>query len=256
MYRSLSSLVANADDLLALEVEELAGILLTHLNSAGSPIFQNGLISQHNFFNSLNQTSSFPRTEPEYGKRQPEVSRALMEAWSWLEKEGLLTRDPSQPLPCFVISRRGQRLQSKDDFEVYRKASMLPKGQLHPLVASEVYPAFLRGKYDTAIFEAFREVEVAVREAGKFGPDDYGTELMRDAFKPSEKNGKATPPGPLTDIELPVAEQVAMANLFAGAIGVYKNPQSHRHVPTRAEDAAEVIVFASQLLRIVDRLKS
>jgi hypothetical protein len=46
-----------------------------------------------------------------------------------------------------------------------------------------------------------------------------------------------------------------MANLFAGAIGLYKNPQSHRHVPTHPEDAAEVIVFASQLLRIVDRLK-
>jgi hypothetical protein len=52
-----------------------------------------------------------------------------------------------------------------------------------------------------------------------------------------------------------VAEQEAMANLFAGSIGLYKNPQSHRHVPTHAEDAAEVIVFASQLLRIVDRLK-
>jgi hypothetical protein len=30
---------------------------------------------------------------------------------------------------------------------------------------------------------------------------------------------------------------------------------SHRHVPTHPEDAAEVIIFASQLLRIVDRLK-
>jgi hypothetical protein len=56
-------------------------------------------------------------------------------------------------------------------------------------------------------------------------------------------------------VALPVAEQEAMANLFAGAIGIYKNPQSHRHVPTHAEDAAEIIVFASQLLRIVDRLE-
>jgi hypothetical protein len=36
---------------------------------------------------------------------------------------------------------------------------------------------------------------------------------------------------------------------------MYKNPQSHRHVPTDGQDAAEVIVFASQLLRIVDKLK-
>jgi uncharacterized protein (TIGR02391 family) len=123
------------------------------------------------------------------------------------------------------------------------------------LIATEVYPAFLRGKYDTAIFEAFREVEVAVREAGRFGPDDYGTDLMRAAFKPAEKKGQVTTPGTLTDTQLPVAEQEAMANLFAGAIGLYKNPQSHRHVPAHPEDAAEVIVFASQLLWIVDRLK-
>jgi hypothetical protein len=52
MYRPLSSFVSNADDLLVLEVEELAGILLMHLRSlegAGTSICQNGLISQRNF---------------------------------------------------------------------------------------------------------------------------------------------------------------------------------------------------------------
>jgi Protein of unknown function (Hypoth_ymh) len=43
-----------------------------------------------------------------------------------------------------------------------------------------------------------------------------------------------------------------MAGLFAGAIGLYKNPQSHRHVPTSPVDAAEVIGLASQLLRLVE----
>jgi hypothetical protein len=32
-----------------------------------------------------------------------------------------------------------------------------------------------------------------------------------------------------------------MASLFAGAILLYKNPQSQRNVPTEAADAAEVI---------------
>jgi len=257
MYRSLSSLVPNAADLLALEVEELAGVLLMHLNSyeglSGNTVYQHGGISHHNFFNSLSPTSSL--TKPEYGDRQPEVNLALMEAWAWLQSEGFLIRKAASAGDWFFVSRRAQRLKSREDFEAYRKASLLPKGQLHPLIASEVYPAFLRGKYDTAIFEAFREVEVAVRDAGKFGPNDYGTDLMRDAFRPSEKKGQTVTPGPLTDTQLPTAEQEAMANLFAGAIGLYKNPQSHRHVPTHPEDAAELIVFASHLLRMVDRLK-
>jgi uncharacterized protein Ymh len=47
----------------------------------------------------------------------------------------------------------------------------------------------------------------------------------------------------------------AMANLFVGAIGLYKNPQSHRNVPTEPADAAEVLMFASHLLRMVNRLE-
>jgi hypothetical protein len=57
MYRSLSSLVPNAADSLALAVEELAGVLLMHLNSyegvSGNSVYQHGGMSQHNFFKGL-----------------------------------------------------------------------------------------------------------------------------------------------------------------------------------------------------------
>ncbi|HTT19766.1 MAG TPA: TIGR02391 family protein [Candidatus Sulfotelmatobacter sp.] len=244
---SLSSLVPNPTDLLSLEVEELAGVLLVHLNSygdGGSSVVQQGLISSHNFFNGLDH-------QPEYPGRQPEVSRALMEAWSWLQGEGFLVRQPEQPADWFFLSRRARTLKSREDFAAYRKANLLPKGQLHELIATRVYPAFLRGEYDTAVFQAFREIEIAVRKAGKFPDDLVGKELMREALRPANSN---KPTGPLTDTALPVAEQEGMASLFAGAIGLYKNPQSHRNVPTDPVDAAEVIVFASHLLRIVDRL--
>lgn len=94
MYASLSSLVPNADDLLALEVEEVAGVLLTHLNSydsnSRSSVVQNNCINQHNFFNALH-------LHPEYLGRQAEVNQVLMEAWSWLQGEGFLVRDANKP---------------------------------------------------------------------------------------------------------------------------------------------------------------
>jgi uncharacterized protein (TIGR02391 family) len=177
-----------------------------------------------------------------------------MEAWSWLVAEGFLVRHPSQPGGWFFLSRRAQRLKSRADFAEYRKANLLPKAHLHPLIATKVYPAFLRGEYDTAVFQVFREVEVSVRTAGGFPAELVGRELMRDAFRPANPNKPTVVPGPLTDSALPVAEQEGMVSLFLGAIALYKNPQSHRNVPTEAMDAAEVIVFASTLLRIVDRL--
>jgi uncharacterized protein (TIGR02391 family) len=251
-YRPLLALVPDATDLLALEVEELAGVLLVHLNTReglyGNSVYQNGTVSHHNFFLEV-------ETQKEYGLKQQEVNFALMEAWAWLVSAALLVEKAGSGAGWFFVSRRAKRITSRDDFEAYRKANMLPRARLHPLIATKVYPAFLRGEYDTAVFQAFREVEIAVREAGKFERDSYGTELMRNAFRPAEKKGQPATPGPLTDTQLPSAEQEAMSNLFAGAIGLYKNPQSHRQVPTHPEDAAEVIAFASQLLRIVDRLR-
>ncbi len=254
MHHSLFSLVPDAADLLALEVEELGGVLLVHLNSAvesaPNDIFQQGLTTLKRVLG-----HDFARRNAEYGTRQPDVDRALTEAWARLQSEAFLVEDQEAGTGWFFLSRRAQRLKTKGDFAAYRKPKLLPKGQLHPLIASKVYPAFLRGEYDTAIFQALREVEVAVRERGGFQPDKVGVPLMRLAFKPVPKPSELDTPGPLADVQLPLAEQEAMANLFSGAIGLYKNPHSHRHVPANPEEAAEVIALASQLLRIVDRLK-
>jgi uncharacterized protein (TIGR02391 family) len=254
MSISIKSLVPNADDLLALEVEEVAAVLLVHLASFGvgsnTGIVSQGRFSPYNFFLTLSQ-------HPEYPRRQDEVNNALMEGWSWLEREGLLVRDANQSSsPWFFLSRRAQLLKSREEVTAYRHSNLLPKAQLHPLVANRANAAFLRGEYDTAIFQAFREVEVAVREAGGFPAESVGTKLMRDAFRPLDPEKPTAAAGPLTDKTLPLAEQKGMADLFAGSIAMFKNPTSHRIVKPEPAEAAEVIALASHLLRMVDRLKS
>ena len=91
-----------------------------------------------------------------------------------------------------------------------------------------------------------------MRTVGNFSESDHGTDLMRAAFRVTKNSATA---GPLTDLSLPAGEQEAMGHLFAGAFGLYRNSTAHRYVPTEPEEAVEVIMFASQLLRIVDRLK-
>ena len=118
--------------------------------------------------------------------------------------------------------------------------------QLDPILARKVIPTYLRGDYETAVFQAYKEVEVRVRQVCRFGDDKLGVSLMREAFNPDK--------GPLRDENIDQSEREAMAALFAGSIGLMKNPASHRN--TNLDDpgeAAEAILWANYLLRIVDR---
>lgn len=91
----------------------------------------------------------------------------------------------------------------------------------------------MRSEFNVAAFQAMKAVEVAVRDASGLPNDLLGTKLMRKAFD----SGK----GPLTDPLAEDGEKEARSALFAGAIGSYKNPHSHRDVnlPDPAEGSRD-----------------
>ena len=174
-----------------------------------------------------------------------EFTKRLMEAFIWLEQERFLAPRPGRPGEWRFITRRGEKVLQNEDFSAYNMESLLDLKSLHPILSRKVKPLFIRGDYDTAIFQAFKSVEVQVRNKGGYSHADFGVSLMRKAFH--------TETGPLTDMQLENAEKQAMSDLFAGAIGLFKNPVSHRFIDTFSpEDTADILRFANYLLKYLE----
>ena len=230
--KQFSEVFPDPESLCRLQPEELGAALLEYINSLSEAELRN--LGWHN-------TTSYLALA--YGARQEEVKRVLTEAWIWLESERFLAPLPGSNRDLSFITRKGKQFTKARQLESYRRMKLL-SGNLHSRIEERVRAAFLRGEYGAAIFAAFKEVEIAVRESTGAEATNIGVELMRSAFKPHV--------GPLTHPVLPESEQLGMRDLFVGAIGYYKNPESHRHVPNDPEAVAGILVFASVLLRIVD----
>lgn len=224
-----------ADEVLALPLDDLALRVLKDARDNGEWNWKNWILAAKRGYQ---------------GRR--DVLPVFSEAWSWLLNRGLVVWDPGQSSEAsFVISRQGH--QALERGLPWIRAVQRLDIQLVPVLEGTARPQFLRGDFEAAALLAMKEVEVRVRGLAGLSTDLVGTALMQQAFRPA-KNGDG---GPLADPDAEGGEAVALMELFKGAIGSFKNPASHRRVDyTDSTEAAEVILLADLLMRLLDKIEA
>jgi uncharacterized protein (TIGR02391 family) len=242
---NIKDLIPDAEALIALDPEELGLALLPFLKAwpRHEGLQLSTLFIRVNGHPNAQPGSPWP---PQYDSGYiSQIELALREAWAWLVGAALLIPSPRYDHSVMMLSRKAEKLAGEPDpLKAYRVRSF-PKNSLHQDIREDVWSLYHRGKYDTAVFEAMKAVEIAVRQASGLPNKELGVSLMRKAFDKLN--------GPLADMSTDEGEREMRAHLFVGAIGSYKNPHSHRNVSLDDPDeAAEIIMLANHLLRIVD----
>lgn len=143
-------------------------------------------------------------------------------------------------------TKHGIQIEEEQFQKLFGSWNLTPTLLFHSLIIKKAYTFLKEGNYDMAVFNAFKIVEIKVRELSGLPEETVGVELMRRAFAPEN--------GPLTDRTVPKAERESLSHLFSGAIGCYKNPHSHREVDLSFNEAFGMMLLASHLLTILDKI--
>lgn len=225
-----------ADDIVALPIDDLALRVLRDARDTNEWNWRNWVL--------LAQDS--------YGRGSAAIA-AMMEAWAWLLNRGLVVRDINQSsVESIVVSRQGHEALERG--LPWLRAVQRLDVQLVPELEAKARPQFLRGDFEAAAFMAMKEVEVRVRAMASLPASLVGVALVQQAFRPPR--GDSAEAGPLHRAEDEAGEAVALMSLFSGAIGLFKNPASHRRVDFQdATEAAEVVLLADLLMRLLNKIE-
>jgi uncharacterized protein (TIGR02391 family) len=163
-----------------------------------------------------------------------------------LEHDGFIEQDPTQSSEHKILSDRGKKVVQETP-----ESMQLPSIDIDQLLSRDdlrgrVRDDFISGKYEAAVFNAFKCLEESVRAKTGEPASSYGLPLMDTAF--SESKGKLRHPGAAVP-----NEQAGLHQLMRGAIAWFKNPSSHRTVVRDdAQQAAHMLAFANLLLDLLD----
>lgn len=144
----------------------------------------------------------------------------------------------------FFPTKVGFRFPEREFRRVVEQYALMPQSYVHPTIIKKCFALLGNHEYESAVLQAFKSIEVSVREKIGAPADCFGERLLKKAFNPDD--------GVLTNYEIPKAERFAFLNYVTGAFSFYRNSSSHREVDLDFISAFKKIVVASDLLTAVE----
>ena len=181
---------------MSLEPEELGAIILAELNAhidqqariqssqpfAGVRRYVQDGLSIDELLSPIQQLIG---SSPEWPRAHwPHLEMAVVAGLDWLTTMNLVVRYPVRGTR-FVPTPRGESLKTPEEIADSRNSSLLPRELLHHSIQRDVLSDFARKQFDKAVFIAFREVEIKLREAVPGDSKRTGKEVVRDALNPN-----------------------------------------------------------------------
>jgi uncharacterized protein (TIGR02391 family) len=241
----LSEIVEFPENIPSMTTEELAYALLEDMQARLlNPI--DGMVNRNSVGQSIISVGSYqsmaqnPRDLAERINKAARPALALLERWGLAEPAD----DANGRNGYMVLTEKGKTRQERTDFERITIRGFLREEMLHPLLQGRIYRYFADDDLGTAVFEAFKVVEMEVRAAGHYPEKEFGKTLISKAFGPK---------GPLTTPHDDKSDSEALVGLFAGSFSRFRNPGGHTNRSYNdVLEAMEELMLASRLLRIID----
>ncbi len=192
---------------------------------------------KNGYFESVRSTGEIDkRLDSDYKISATNLTATLKNCKKFLRKMGYAKWRQLRPYEAKLLDSK----KEADYFTVFG---------IHPRIRKASQKLFLDGHYPSAIFEAFKQVEIMVKEKAAIR-GKFGTVLMQDVF--SANNPILRVNGNTTDSD--EAEQKGFMMLFSGAVLGIRDPKAHSDMVQNDPIATmQYLSFASILCRMVDK---
>jgi uncharacterized protein (TIGR02391 family) len=173
-----------------------------------------------------------------------EYAMLVGEGIGFLDRAGMFVNNPEQSSGHFYRLSRAGIAAAKTSAPAFGAASgQEARTLLHPVIAEAVLGDFERGRYDEAIFSAFKRIEVETNR--RAGLSNHGKKTFYDAMG----KDKSLTPAPIDE-----NEAQSLREAFAGCYGAFRNPASHRDVNDDPTQVMRILLMASALYALLETM--